>query len=106
MDGGWKGILARYGQKVTLLQGEARTQVRAFFQPVDQKAPGQAPTPLGVAPRGQWLYLGPAEAPLDEVTGLRWEGRTFRLLRQRGFPVGDALVYRWAIAEEEDEVTA
>ncbi len=106
MEVQWKEILARYGQKVTLLRGEARTEVRAFFQPVAEKAPGEVPTALGMAPAGKWLYLGPAGEELDEVTGLLWSGRRFRLLRQRGFPVGDAIAYRWAMAEEEDEVTA
>ncbi len=107
MDAGvWQGILEKYGQQVTLLRGEERTEVRAFFQPVAEKAAGEVPTALGVAPAGKWLYLGPSGEELNGVTGLLWHGRRFRLLRHRGFPVGDTVAYRWAIAEEEDEVTA
>ncbi len=102
----WQGILEKYGQRVTLLRGETQAEVRAFFQAVAEKAPGEVPTPLGVAPAGKWLYLGPAGEKLDGVTGLLWSSRRFRLLRHRGVPVGDTVAYRWAIAEEEDEVTA
>jgi len=106
MERCWKEVLARYGQEVTLLRGEVRTVVRAFFQPVAEKAAGEVPTALGVAPAGKWLYLGPTDEELDGVTGLLWGSRRFRLLRHRGFPVGNTIAYFWALAEEEDEVTA
>ena len=53
---------------------------------------------------GKWLYLGPAGESLEDVTELRWNGRSFTLLRHRGFPVGEETAYRWALAEEMDEV--
>jgi len=106
MERCWKEVLARYGQKVTLLRGEERTEVRAFFQPVAERSPGEVPTPIGVAPEGKWLYLGPTDEELGGVTGLEWNGKRFRLTRHRGFPVGNTIAYFWALAEEEDEVTA
>ena len=102
----WRSILAQYGQKVTLLRGGEEAQVRAFFKPVAEKAVGETPTELGVAPVGKYLYLGPVEEALEEVEELRWEGRCFRILRHRGFPVGEGIAYRWALAEEMDEVSA
>lgn len=104
MDGrAWRILLGRYGQRITLLRGEEEAPVRAFFQPVGEKAPGQEPTPLGVTPRGCYLYLGPAEETLEDVEELIWEGRSFCILRHRGFPVGDGMVYRWAMCQELDE---
>lgn len=100
----WSGILAQYGQSVILRARTGERPVKAFFQPVTEKAPGEAPTPLGLAPVGKWLYLGPAEESLEDVEELVWEGRSFRLLRRRGFPVGEETAYRWALAEEMDEV--
>lgn len=103
----WKEILARYGQKVKLLRDGEEKEVRAFFQPVEEKTPGFVPTPLGVAPAGKWLYLGPAGEDLEGVTRLEWEGKVFGLLRHRGFPVGEGLCYRWAVFYElDDEVKA
>lgn len=98
----WKSILGQYGQSVTLLRGEERAQVRAFFQPVDEKAPGTTPTPLGKAPAGKYLYLGPAEEDMEDVEELGWEGRLFRVLRHREYRIGDETVYRWALCEEAD----
>lgn len=100
----WNSILAQYGQDVTLCTGAGERPVKAFFQPVTEKAPGETPTPLGLAPVGKWLYLGPTEESLEDVEELRWEGRSFALLRHRGFPVGEETAYRWALAEEMDEV--
>lgn len=104
-EAAWTSILERYGQGVTLRRGEERIRVKAFFQPVREKKPGEEPTPLGVTPRGTYLYLGPARESLEGVEELAWEGRSFRLLRQRGFPVGDGIAYRWAICEEMDGVS-
>ncbi len=98
------GILAKYGQDVMLCTRAGERLVKAFFQPVTEKAPGETPTPLGLAPVGKWLYLGPAGESLEDVEELRWEGRSFALLRHRGFPVGEETAYRWALAEEMDEV--
>lgn len=104
----WNSVLAQYGQSVTLQTGDETTQVRAFFQPVEEKTPGMVPTPLGVAQAGKYLYLGPADTPLEDVEELGWSGRAFRVLRHREYRVGDELVYRWAICEEMDaeEVSA
>ena len=48
----WKGILGRYGQSVTLRQGEKAVQLRALVQPVLEEGRPQAePTPLGLGRR-------------------------------------------------------
>ncbi len=107
MDQGfWRRILEKYGQKVTIRRGEEETHIRAFFQPVAEKAAGEMPTPLGMAPVGKYLYLGPAEEKLEDAEELIWEGRTFRFIRNREIPVGDTIFYRWAVAEELDRVEA
>ena len=103
MDGtAWDEILERYGQSVRLRRGSGETAVRAFFQPVREKTAGEEPTPLGIAPRGKYLYLGPAGESLEDVEELEWNGRLFRVLRQREFPVGETVAYRWGVFEEAD----
>ncbi len=99
----WGDILEQYGQRVSLWRGEEVREVRAFFQPVEEKTAGETPTPLGVAPAGKWLYLGPAEEPLEDVERLAWRGRWFQLLRCREVPWGEGTAYRWAVAEEMDK---
>lgn len=101
-SGLWRKLLGQYGQKVSLCRGEARVQVRAFFQPVREKAPGEEPTVLGIAPVGKWLYLGPAEEKLEDVDTLIWADRQFRPIRKREYAIGEETLYRWAVAEEMD----
>ena len=100
MERAWQTVLERYGQTVELGRGEERHTVKAFFQPVEEKRPGAEPTPLGVAPRGKYLYLGPAEETLEGVEVLRWKGRAFVPLRQREMELGDRMVNRWGLFAE------
>lgn len=103
MDGNvWKNLLEGYGQRVTLRRGGEDLPVRAFFQPVRERAPGEEQTPLGEAPAGKYLYLGPPEIDPEGVEELVWEGRSFRFIRARAVPVGERAAYRWALAEERD----
>ena len=102
----WNSVREQYGQDVTLRLPDGEVPVRAFFQPVDEKAPGDHPTALGMAPVGKYLYLGPAEQSLDEAEKLEWNGRFFRILRHRDYWVGDKMVYRWAVCEELDASVA
>lgn len=105
MDGRlWSVMTRQYGQRVNLRRGEDRREVNAFFQPVREKKEGETPTPLGVSPRGLYLYLGPAEEALDGVTALEWAGRSFWVLRHRAVMIGEECLYQWAVAQEADEV--
>lgn len=100
MERAWREILARYGQRVELLRGGERVPVRAFFQPVEEKAPGAERTALGVAPRGRYLYLGPAGEKPEGVEGLIWKERTFLPVRWREMEVGERVVYQWGLFVE------
>lgn len=100
----WQTMLEQYGQKVTLRGEKEDREVRAFFQSVREKKPGESPSPLGVGPEGLYLYLGPAGESLEDVTGISWDGRDFEILRQRTVLVGDEVFYRWALCWERDEV--
>ena len=52
----WKGILSRYGQSVTLRQGEKTVQLRALVQPVlEESRPQAEPTPLGLGRQERFL---------------------------------------------------
>ena len=103
-SGLWLTMLEAYGQQVTLRRGDGEKELRAFFQPVREKNPGEVPTPLGKAPVGKWLYLGPPQEDLEGVEELIWQGRAFRPLRRREVPVGRETFYQWAIFEQWDEV--
>lgn len=102
----WEQVLERYGQRVTLVREGGETDVRAFFQPLEEKKAEETPSPLGVAPVGKYLYLGPAGEDLEDVREMAWNGRDFRLLRRREYWVGGEKVYWWAVMEERDEPMA
>ena len=105
MDSGlWERMLEQYGQKVTLCREKEDREIRAFFQSVREKKPGESPSPLGVGPEGLYLYLGPAGESLENVTGISWDGRFFEILRQRAVLIGDRVFYQWALCRERDEV--
>ena len=113
----WEKVLEKYGQEVALVREDGRRAVRALFQPVEEKREGELPSPLGRAPVGRYLYLGPpgggqvgrgawgggggAEGKL--TVGAVWvEGRGFRILRYREYWVGGEKIYWWAVAEERE----
>lgn len=100
----WDKMVRQYGQKVTLRGEEGDREIRAFFQSVREKKPGECPSPLGISPEGLYLYLGPAGESLDGVAEILWDGRTFEVLRSRAVLVGDQIFYRWALCRERDEV--
>lgn len=99
----WEQVLERYGQEVLLTREDGERAVRALFQPVEEKREGEVPSPLGVAPVGRYLYLGPAGESLEDVRARGWTGRAFRLLRRREYWVGGEKVYGWGLLEERDE---
>ena len=48
MDTAWAALLAKYGQRVVLHQGDTEVDARAFLQPIREKGQAQSlPSPLG-----------------------------------------------------------
>lgn len=48
MDAAWAALLAKYGQRVVLHQGNSTVDARAFLQPIREKGQAQSlPSPLG-----------------------------------------------------------
>ena len=79
MEREWQGILSKYGQPVTLVQGEERTPVRALIQPaLDRGRDQEIPSPLGLGCQDRFLYLGPVGSPLDRDTLVEWKDKMYR----------------------------
>jgi hypothetical protein len=72
-------ILNAYGTAMTLNRGGTEYAVRAFFQPVRSKSwqylEGNY-SPLGEIPRGQYVYIGPADQALETGDTLTVSERT------------------------------
>lgn len=104
MEQTWRGLLNRYGQAVTLRQGEDAVSLRAFVQPaLDKGMEQETPTPLGLGPKDRFLYLGPAGHSLDTDTLVEWNGREFRV--RSAHLVGESVCpHWWAMLYPRDEV--
>ena len=104
MEQTWRGILSRYGQEVTLRRGENETSLRAFVQSaLDRGTQQEVPGPLGLGRKDRFLYLGPADHPLDTDTLVEWNEREFRV--QSAYRVGENICpHWWAMLYPRDEV--
>lgn len=104
-DRAWKGILSRYGQTVTLrpVRGGEKISLKAFLQPVLRKDEDQqVPSPLGLRREDRFLYLGPADTPLEDGDVVEWQGR--RCAVQSAHPVGpETGGHFWALLRPADE---
>lgn len=97
-------ILSRYGSPVTLQQGEATQEIRAFFQPVRsinwQYLDGDY-SPLGEIPRGRYVYIGPVTPEAQAGDTLVVSGRCYRLRRTERICDSNGPVYCWGMCVEK-----
>ena len=87
-----ESILQGYGSLVTVRDGQSARTFRALVQPVTEK--GWASTrklieSLGRVPKGQYVYIGPAEMEIKQ-------GQTVEVRRRR-MSSGAARRWRWAM---------
>ena len=97
-------ILKTYGSSVALRQGETTHAVRAFFQPVRSKSwqylEGNY-SPLGEIPRGQYVYIGPAEPRAEAGDTLLVDGNAYWLRRTELVRDSEGPVYCWGLCVEK-----
>ncbi len=97
-------IINTYGSAVTLTQGDVQTLLRAFFQPVRSKSwqylEGNY-APLGEIPRGQYVYIGPAEPRAAAGDTLTVDGKDYWLRRTELVRDQEGPVYCWGICVEK-----
>ena len=88
-----EGIIEGYGSAVTAVCGGESVSFRAFLQLVTSKSWQNMERvfgPLGEIPRGQYLYIGPAEF-------LRCGGTDYIVRRADPILVGDEALYIWGL---------
>ena len=97
-------ILNGYGSAVTLLHQDSTFEIRAFFQPVRSKSwqnLTNVATPLGEVPRGQYVYIGPAETDVQQGDLLTIGGGKYIFRRVEPYWYGDEKVYIWGLCVEK-----
>ena len=97
-------ILDAYGTAMTLNRGGTEYAVRAFFQPVRSKSwqylEGNY-SPLGEIPRGQYVYIGPAEQEISFGETLAVDGKDYMVRRVEPVYYGEEVAYYWAMCVEK-----
>ena len=96
-------ILNTYG--VTIKRTDAaNVTYRGFFQPVRSKSwqylEGNY-SPLGEVPRGQYVYIGPAEPMAEAGDTVTVGGRKYQLRRTEAILYEDKVVYCWGLGIEK-----
>ena len=98
------GIFQQYGTAMTVTGRAGQQNLRGFFQPVRSKSwqsMVNAATPLGEIPRGQYVYMGPAEVAVENGDQLALQGKTYLFRRVEPYYYGDEVVYIWGLCVEK-----
>lgn len=104
MDAAWAALLAKYGQRVVLHQGDSTVDARAFLQPIREKGQAQSlPSPLGWQREDRFLYLGDPNHPLsDHGDWVEFEGAGYAVVSAHPVHVGNSVSHIWAVLRPRD----
>lgn len=104
MDAAWAALLAKYGQRVVLHQGDSTVDARAFLQPIREKGQAQSlPSPLGWQREDRFLYLGDPNHPLsDHGDWVEFEGKDYAVISAHPVHVGNSVSHIWAVLRPRD----
>ena len=95
-------ILATYGVRIT--RKEEGATYRGFFQPVRSKSwqylEGNF-SPLGEVPRGQYVYIGPADKFIAFGDTLEVGGKDYMVRRVEPVYYGEEIAYYWGMCVEK-----
>lgn len=96
-------ILNTYGVSVTWKK-ETPAVYRSFFQPVRSKSwqylEGNY-SPLGEVPRGQYVYIGPADRAVAFGDTLEVGGKDYMVRRVEPVYYGEEIAYYWGMCVEK-----
>ena len=99
-----ENVMARHGTDLTIVSGEETRTVRGFFRAVNSKSwqsmESQA-TLLGEISRGQYAYIGPAEAGVCEGDTLVLGDMEYLFRRVEPYYYGNEAVYLWGLCVEK-----
>ncbi len=97
-------IMARYGTDMTVTSGSQSRTVRGFFRAVNsaswQSMESEA-TLLGEISRGQYAYMGPADAAVKEGDTLSLGEKTYLFRRVESYYYCGRAIYQWGLCVEK-----
>ena len=98
--------LARFGRAMPLYtkQHPEGVAVKAMFQPVRDRGTAKAvPTPLGWQVQDRFVYIGPAQASLEEgECRLEVDGVRYRMRTAQPVYAGGQLSHWWAMFDRKE----
>ena len=96
-------LIDRYGSDMTITTGGRKVPTRAFLQLVTSKSWQNMERMVstgGEIPRGQFLYVGPADLPLRGRDILLTGGRTFIVRRADPIVYKNQPLFIWGLCVE------
>ena len=99
-----EAVLERYGTALTIVTEGKEKTVRGFFRAVNSKSwqsMESEATLLGEISRGQYVYMGPAEAGVREGDSLRLDGREYLFRRVELYRYREERLYQWGLCVEK-----
>lgn len=97
-------LLKQCGVTMTVTRASGEESVKGIFQPVRSKSfqsMVSLDTPLGEVPRGQYVYIGPAEVAVEDGDTLQVGGTYYIFRRVEPFYCGEDIVYLWGLCVEK-----
>lgn len=99
-----QALVRRFGTDMTLLRAGVSRSVRGFFQAVNAKSwqgmESQASL-LGEITRGQYLFLGPADAAVAEGDVLEVGAKRYLFRRAEQYLFAGQVLYCWGLCVEK-----
>ena len=99
-----EALMLKYGTQVTIVSGETERMVWGFFRAVNSKSwqsMESEATLLGEISRGQYVYIGPVTAGVQEGDTLRLEGKEYLFRRVEFYWYWNQAVYQWGMCVEK-----
>ena len=101
----FQAILNTHGKEVQINTAEGQKTVRAFVQKIRKKETHiPEETNLGAADLRRWLYIGPADQPLESRSRLSFDGQSYIVQTAEAIYVGTKQTHWWAILQPEREM--
>ncbi|MBQ3193677.1 MAG: hypothetical protein IJB59_08945 [Oscillospiraceae bacterium] len=97
-------ILNRYGTDLTLVSETETKTARGFFRAVNSKSWQSMESEaslLGEITRGQYVYMGPVDVPVQEGDTLVLGQKAYLFRRVEPYYFGNEAVYRWGLCVEK-----
>ena len=97
-------ILRQYGVGMTLISEDGERTVWGFFQPVRSKSFQNmihVERPVGMVQRGQYVYIGSVDEPIQEGNCLNVEGREYIVQRVEPYYYGSEAMYLWGLCAQK-----